>query len=198
MPAHSDQSKGMLGRPRDPELDERILAAALNHLRERGYRELSMEQVACAAGVGKATVYRWWHSKSSLVIEAISRRLDGQVVQPTGDTRADLRAFIQRIADTYTSSDLGEVLLALAVDVAHDPQGNGLLGSLLGQRRAASAALLYSAAARGDLPHDLDAPLILDIISGTIAYQVLLGRRPVPEVLDKLTDLILEGRVPRS
>jgi AcrR family transcriptional regulator len=187
-----------LGRRRNERVHEAILSATVELLRELGYNGLTMEKIAARAGVGKATVYRWWHGKSSLVIEAIAARLESQVVQPTGDTRADLRALIQRIVDTYTSPDLGEVLLALAVDVARDPEASELLHTLLGPRRAANAALLYSAAARGDLPHDLDAHLILDIVSGTVVFQSLLGRRPSPDLVDRLTELILDGRVPRS
>src|SRR5881398_2215294 len=60
------------GRPRSTEADERILAVALEHLRDRGYRELSIEQVACAAGVGKATVYRRYRNKADLASAALA------------------------------------------------------------------------------------------------------------------------------
>ena len=38
------------GRPRDPELDRAILAAAEQQLREAGYAGMSLESVAAAAG----------------------------------------------------------------------------------------------------------------------------------------------------
>jgi AcrR family transcriptional regulator len=196
--AHPDGQDAEPGRRRNERAHAAILAATIALLREVGYNRMTMEKVAARAGVGKATVYRWWHNKSALVIEAISQRLDSQMVQPSGDTRTDLRALIQRTVDTYTTSELGEVLAALAVDVARDPEANQLLSAVLGPRRAAHTALLYTAAARGDLPHDLDAQLILDIISGTIAFRSLLGKRPTAVLVDQLTELILDGRLPRA
>ncbi|MCB9682400.1 MAG: TetR/AcrR family transcriptional regulator [Alphaproteobacteria bacterium] len=46
------------GRPRDPEIDDRIVDAARALLHEGGLDTLSMAAVAERAGVGKATVYR--------------------------------------------------------------------------------------------------------------------------------------------
>lgn len=43
-----------------------ILSATAELLGEVGYLGLTIEEVASRAGVGKATVYRWWPTKSSL------------------------------------------------------------------------------------------------------------------------------------
>src|SRR3954454_15098610 len=78
------------GRPRRAEVDEAILAAAVHMLAEHGYGGVTMEGVAGAAGVGKATVYRRWPSKADLILDAI-RSLKPDVGHPdTGSTRADL------------------------------------------------------------------------------------------------------------
>src|ERR1700735_3959410 len=46
------------GRPRDPELDRAILAAAERLLREAGYAGMSLESVAAAAGTTVPAVRR--------------------------------------------------------------------------------------------------------------------------------------------
>jgi len=50
----------------DPGARERILAAALAQMGERGLRGLSMDEVAEAAGVSRASVYRLFPGKSAL------------------------------------------------------------------------------------------------------------------------------------
>jgi AcrR family transcriptional regulator len=44
------------GRPRDAGRDEAILSATLTILLERGYRALTIDGVAAAAGVGRPTI----------------------------------------------------------------------------------------------------------------------------------------------
>ena len=51
------------GRPRREGADEEILAVARAVLGERGYRDLSVDEIAERAGVAKTTVYRRWPSK---------------------------------------------------------------------------------------------------------------------------------------
>lgn len=60
------------GRPRREGADEEILAVTLEMLREKGYRELTVDAVAERAGVAKTTVYRRWPSKGDLVAAAIA------------------------------------------------------------------------------------------------------------------------------
>lgn len=185
------------GRRRCPQAHAAIMDATVEILQEVGYSRLTVEGVAARAGVGKTTVYRWWHSKSSLVIEAINGRLDLPPPESTGDSRADVRAVVQRMADTFARPPLGEVLPALAVDLIRDPQAAEQLRQMIGPRRAANAAVLYSVAGRGDLPHDIDVHAVLDIIAGAILYRSLVRIAPTSELLDQITELVLGGRLPR-
>lgn len=191
-----DDDASKPGRRRSNHAHEAIMDATIAVLAETGYHRLAIEGVAARAGVGKATVYRWWPTKSRLVIEALSRRLLLPPTEPTGDSRRDVRAVIQRMADTFGRSPLGDVLPALAVDLIHDPEASEQLRLMLGPRRAANAAIFYSAAGRGDLPHDVDVHLLLDIIAGTILYCCLMSNRPTTDLIDRLTDLVLHGQLP--
>ena len=61
------------GRPRDPEADGRILAAASALILVRGFDSMTVDEVASTAGVGKATVYRRWARKEDLAVAARTR-----------------------------------------------------------------------------------------------------------------------------
>lgn len=55
------------GRPRREGADEEILGVARALLAERGYRDLTVDEIAERAGVAKTTIYRRWPSKGALM-----------------------------------------------------------------------------------------------------------------------------------
>ena len=58
------------GRPRSEKARKAVIQSTLTLLKRVGFNELTIEAVAARAGVGKATVYRWWPNKAELVIAA--------------------------------------------------------------------------------------------------------------------------------
>ena len=59
-----------VGRPRSEGRRTQILAATVRLLETRTVQSISIEAIAREAGVGKATIYRWWDSKARVVIDA--------------------------------------------------------------------------------------------------------------------------------
>lgn len=168
-------------------------------LAEAGYQELSIEQVALRAGVGKATIYRWWQGKSTLVLEAIQSRAPfGEVVR-TGDPRTDLRAVIQAAADAYATDVVGATLPALASSLAEDSSSSGLLWQFLRPQRDSARQILHQAAAAGAIASDVDIELVIDLCVGTIFYRALIGENSVDEdMVEQLTSLVVDNRLPRT
>src|SRR5262245_1786735 len=78
------------GRPRSEEAHGAILSAGITLTREVGYDALAMDAIAERAGVGKATVYRRWASKETLMAEALDRLVRSIPVPDTGTTEGDL------------------------------------------------------------------------------------------------------------
>ncbi|MHC8505109.1 hypothetical protein HF519_14125 [Pseudonocardia bannensis] len=148
--------------------------------------------------MGKSTVYRWWPSKSALVIEALGTQWDDSPIELTGDSRADIHGIVQAALDGYGRSPLGAAVPGLAVDLMCDPDGAESFEALLQPRRGSLGAILEEAANRGDLPPDTDALLLQDILVGTLLYRLLVSRRPTDGVVEKLVDLFLDGQVPRT
>ena len=175
-----------------------ILDATVEQLASVGYHRLTIEGIAARAGVSKATVYRWWPTKARLIIEALSKHSDIEPVAATGDVRADARALVHRVIEIMTKTPLGQALPHLAADFKDDPQARTDLIEWLGRIRASHRALLYEAAGRGDLPYDIDADLILDLLAGTVTYRYLFADRVDDRLVDQLADLIVNGQLPRA
>ena len=163
-----------------------------------GYVALTFDAVATRAGVSRATIYRWWPSKASLVVEALDRVIPTAVPLPTGNTRADVRSVIQATLDNYIRTPFGANLAAIASDAVTDPDATARLVDLFGPRRAADSSVLFAGAGRGDLPHDVDVQLLLDIVMGTLIFRQLVGAHTDEDIVDQLTDLIVSGRAPRQ
>ncbi|HEY2205608.1 MAG TPA: TetR/AcrR family transcriptional regulator [Pseudonocardia sp.] len=174
------------------------MGATLDVLAEVGYHRLTIETVAARAGVGKATVYRWWPTKARLVVEALSTQLEFHPVEATGDLKADVRTLVQRAIQVFVRSPLGRVLPEMVTDLDDDPESRATLLTLFGPARASNLSLLYQAAGEGELPHDMDGALLLDMISGTVLYRQLLGRQAGSVLVDQLADFIVDRRLPRA
>jgi hypothetical protein len=118
----------------------------------------------------------------------------GEPLTPSGDTATDIRAVVKYTMEIIGDL-LGEVFLA---DLTHNPRAARQLADLVGPYRAAHAAVLLTAAARGQLPYDLDSTTVLDLLGGIVLYRKLT-HQPLDDTLtDQLTQLLLSGTIPRT
>lgn len=192
------ETRPATGRRRNTRAHAAILDATMELLTAVGYQELSIESVAARAGVGKATIYRWWQGKGPLVLEAIHSRVPLAAVALTGDPRADLRAVIQVAADTYGADVVGSTLPALASSIETDSPSGDLLWQFLSPQRDLARRILHHAAAVGAVPPDIDIELVIDLCIGTVLYRALIGGTGVDaDMIERLTSLIVDSRLPR-
>src|SRR5690349_9295898 len=107
-------------RPRvEGDREQEILDAALTVLGEVGYDRLTMDAVAQRAKASKATLYRRWNSKATLVVEALARAKETPPIPDTGDLRTDLlTAFcgLGGLTDHHVTATFGAVLTAVSTD----------------------------------------------------------------------------------
>ena len=85
--------------------EHRILDAAVQVIVECGYERATVAQIAAAAGVGEATLYRRFGDKDSLLREALQaevNRFTTEAAGQTGDVVVDLeravRAYMELMA----------------------------------------------------------------------------------------------------
>jgi TetR/AcrR family transcriptional regulator, mexJK operon transcriptional repressor len=75
-PCQTCQSIPKRGRPRDPALLERILAAGQRQFIGQGFVATSVESIAQEAGVSKMTIYKYFSTKEALFEHCIATRTD--------------------------------------------------------------------------------------------------------------------------
>lgn len=184
----ADDRSGPRGR-------EALFDAVVAGLAEAGYAQLTVEGVATAAGVHKATIYRWWPSKSTLVADALAARMHTGPVPDTGSVREDLTAWLVVTIANYTTSPAGAAMPALISDLAATPGGvEAFRAAFLAERRAGCTQVLHRAMDRGEVTPDLDVELFLDALAGTVFYRALVSGQPVTDDLaERLTELLISG-----
>ena len=99
---------------------------------------------------------------------------------------------------TFARSPEGAVIPALAADLIHDPaMAEQFRAQIIRPRRFAVVDILRRAAARGDLPPDVDTELLLDVYAGAVFYRVLISGEPVTDMLaEQLVGLLVAGKTP--
>jgi len=176
-----------------------VLEAADDLLAERGFAGLTIEGIAAAAGVAKQTIYRWWDSKTDILMDAL---LDDAAEHLTpadhGDLREDLRDQLSRVADFLTRSDPGAVCRALIWQALHDPAFATVFRSrFLTEQRERDRLPLDRAISRGQLPAGTDVLSDIDELRGPIYYRVLVTGEPVDRAFtDRLVDHYLRRLEP--
>jgi AcrR family transcriptional regulator len=186
------------GNKRSDEAHARILRATLRQLAQGRYQELRIEHIAEEAGVGKATIYRWWKSKGALVVEALVSALKPGGAELTGSPATDLKNTIDITVRNYSNNLTGVMVPALAADLASDPElRQAFLENFLGPRRAVARASLEQAMEAGLLPKNLDTELVMDMWAGAVFYRTLFGTEPLNKNFSQqILDLLLERKLP--
>ena len=173
------------GRPRDPDAEPRIRRYAVQLLLQRGFDGMTVDDVAEAAGVGKATIYRRWASKEQLANDALADLFDIEIPDAdTGSIEGDLRQ-VYRDALTFVNSAEAVALVRLAVtEMNRDQQFAVFYRNFLERRVDLTAAALKRARARGEnIRDDADPVLMVQWLAGVLIIRAMTGE-PMPRVED--------------
>jgi AcrR family transcriptional regulator len=183
------------GRPRCERARRAILASTLKFLESKGngFDDLTIERVAEEAGVGKATVYRWWPNKAALVADAFANSVTQKLRFPdTGSVARDMSQQMQQLVRILRSRR-GHILSVILGAGQSDPTLiHAFRERFLKPRRAEAYTTLGRGIERGELPADLDLDLVLDALYGPIYMRFLIGHDSLsPEFVDELCEMML-------
>jgi AcrR family transcriptional regulator len=186
------------GRPRSEQAHSAILRSTLKLLGTNGFSELTIESVAAHAGVGKATVYRWWPNKAALIADAFASSTTRKLHFPdTGSVRTDMSQQMRQVIKIFCSRR-GRILSAILGGGQSD---RDLIAAFrerfLWPRRREAYATLHRAILRGELRKDVDMDLLLDSLYGPIYMRFLIRHdKLTPDFVNNLCELVLGGADP--
>lgn len=188
------------GRPRSERARQAILNSTIEFLerKENGFANLTIEYVAARAGVGKATVYRWWPTKAALVADAFASSVTPKLRFPdTGSVSDDMKQQMRQLVKILRSRR-GHVVSAI---IGAGQSDSTLIGAFrerfVKPRRAEAYATLQRGINRGELPADLDLDLVLDALYGAIYMRFMIRHASLtPDFVDQQCNLILKRMLP--
>jgi len=188
MAVRSEQSRRAILESTMKLLDERQ-AGALS------VQKLSIERIAREAGVSKTTIYRWWPSKTALVIDTF---LDNHIARTP--VRADvpaidaLREHLASLAEVYSGYE-GHLMAQLVAECQYDPQAMAEFRLRFWNHRQDAVALLIGRAVQsGEIRGDIAPEVIADLLYAPIYFRLLLQSGPLDrESMHQILDAALVG-----
>lgn len=185
-----------VGRPRDPDVDQAIIAATLEIISEGGYAGLRVADVAKRAGVSKPTMYRRWPSKTDLVIAALQTTPPLDRVD-TGSLRTDLLALLKQFLSVAESAPLAGLLAALAAERQRMPHLADVLDPFVAERNRAFIQVFQRAVARGEVDPDSDLNLAASFVAGPVLIRLFFGGATDSETVERLVEMTVRSIEPR-
>lgn len=171
------------GRQRCEHSKEAILSAVLALLHKMPLRDITIEGIARKAGVGKATIYKWWPSKAHVALDAFLAKSNRMAPNPdTGSAERDFREQLYKLFKFY-SSPAGRMLGQFIAEGQSDPEFASLfLERFLRPRRELVGIIFDRGRSRGEIDPQLDRELVLDLIYGPAIYRLLTGMGPLDRI----------------
>ncbi len=180
-------------RPRvEGERELEILEATLAVLADVGYDRLTMDAVAGRARASKATLYRRWNGKVSLVIDALLTLKSPPVAPDTGTLRGDLLASFcgtGGLTEPGGASSFASVMTALGRDAEF---AEAFRTHVVGPKVAATRIVFERARERGEVRRDVDLDLLAPALAGIVLHRMfVLGVVPDETTITAVIDQII-------
>ena len=198
-PKDGASAKRLPGRPRSDAARSAVLEAAYGLLEEGGFSRLTMEGIAARAGVGKATLYRWWPGKGAVAMEAFLAAVSPKVAFPCTDSAvADVTAQMLRLAEAYRGT-IGKIVCEMIALGQSDPEIRAaFLDGYMFPRRDAAKEALRRGIANGEIRPDADLELAVDALYAPIFHRMLLRHMPLEDAFVRnIAALVFTGLAPK-
>jgi AcrR family transcriptional regulator len=170
-----------MARPRSIAAHRKVLDAALNLFAERGIDATSMDAIAEASGVSKATIYKHWRDKDELCLEVLGylHGVDEEApVFDSGDLRADLIAQLNYQPAAHRREMKERMMPHLMAYAARNRTfGEQWRARILERPRAQLREMLKRGIQRGKLAKSLDPDVGIALLIGPMLYRHVFVNR---------------------
>jgi AcrR family transcriptional regulator len=162
------------GRRRDPDIERRIIRAAIDEYARTGWAGFSMEGVARKAGVGKAALYLRWSTKEQLLLDSLDAQSSPLTEDvDTGSLEGDVIAVATELLQ-YFLDPAGWTSLRISIDArAFGPQLGNLNARIAEPIAAMSDTIFQRGIARAEVPDTVCIRTATETLFGGVLMHVL-------------------------
>jgi AcrR family transcriptional regulator len=159
----------------------KVVEAALELFADRGIDATSMDAIASASGVSKATVYKHWADKDALAMEVLVYVHESDAGPPdldSGDLQADFVSYLL-YEPPPRKADLKNRLMPhlIAYSARNQEFGRAWRSRVLERARVGLKKLIRRGMDRGIFPAILDEELAIPLLLGPMLFSHILGAR---------------------
>lgn len=176
----NEQTTRSQGRPRSEVSRLAVLDATRKLLGKSKVRDLTIEAIAQEAGVGKATIYRWWSNKNAVVIDTFISLMLPSTPEPNGRSAMDAMAkHLKLLVDQYRG-EIGQLVAEILAEGQSDPVlREAFREQFFRKRRADVRDVVERGVRSGEFSADLDIDTVLDMLYGAVYFRLLMGHKPL-------------------
>lgn len=171
-----------LGRPRSEETRRLILKTTMALLEKETLQSISIERIAREAGVSKATIYRWWSSKVSVVIDAfIEHHVINTPMMQDVEPREAIAQHMRSLARQYAGWG-GQIVAQILAEAQSDPDiRHEFHERFHNSRRGMVREVLNAWRASGQIGPEVDVEILMDVLYAPIYMRLLIGHAPLTD-----------------
>jgi AcrR family transcriptional regulator len=171
----SSSTRPRTGNRRNPLLHQAIIDAATDVLAKEGPTRFTIEAVAKLAGCGKPTIYRWWPSRSALLLEVYEQAVKSDISPPKGkDLEEDISTMLRQVWSVWRKDSVGSLYRLILSEMILDKEGASYLREVFFPRRQTLTVVAFQAAQdRGEIPQDTDTKMLMDLAYGYSLFRMI-------------------------
>jgi AcrR family transcriptional regulator len=171
-----------MARTRSTDAHNRVLEAALELFVEKGIEPTTMDALAAASGVSKATIYKHWpEGKEPLLMELLLVIVgieEDIPEQDSGDLVTDLARVLSDKPRHARPEDQKRLMPQMvAYSAIHQEFGNAWRTRVMERPRKRLRRILTAAMSEGRLPGSMDMNLCFALLLGPLMYKHIFGRQ---------------------
>lgn len=183
------------GRQRDEDAQKRILDAAFELVGDGDPGTVTVDDIAKHAAVAKQTIYRWWPSRTAVVLDAlVVGTMKATKFPDTDDVRSDFERHLKSVVKLF-NSQTGSLIRELVADAQSDAAiAAEFRDRFWGPRRALALERLKHGIEIGQIRSDIDHEVVLDAIYGPLWTRLLIDHRRLrPSDATKVLNVLWAG-----
>ncbi|NJO41512.1 MAG: TetR/AcrR family transcriptional regulator [Cyanobacteria bacterium CRU_2_1] len=188
------------GRQRSEAVRQAILKAAYEMLQESDFASVTIEGIAARAGTAKTTIYRWWSSKSAVLIDAFLEVTRSKTEFPDTDSVVEVfKRQIPLLVQAYAGETGHSVASIIAAGQMDKEAIEAFRIRYLAIRRSVAKMLIERGIEQGIFASDLDPEVAIDLLYGPIYFRLLVGHGSLDLAFaEKLVEHGMRGLLSRS
>ncbi|CDZ57886.1 TetR/AcrR family transcriptional regulator [Neorhizobium galegae] len=183
-----------IGAQRNPASQDAILQAAEEILVEGGLGSFSIEAVARRAHAGKPTIYRWWPTRTILLLDVYHRQKFVDIAPDTGAIETDIFQLLSDLLEFWNTGHGGAVFRSVIAEAQTDPAASKALAAYMAERYQQGGEIFRRAKARDEVADWVVPELAMEIITSFVWKRLLTDRLEIaPEQLRLVVRHLVHG-----